>query len=429
MASDRSTLDIEQFIDHVGARLAVFELRPDRQFYLVVANQQFQEVINPNASSSADQRPQDLLKSGDVELLECVMNSCLESGSAEEVELSLDSGDEVSWWRMLISPIQQPGFSNRAEHPWVLLNCVDITKHKRLDINRERMLLHLEQMVDVAYDGFMIFDSDNRIEFCNPAAESLFGYGTGELYRVPLEQLIPIRLRRTHADYVHNFLTSEVQAKLMEQRSPVTGLRKDGSEVPVEVSINKLMIGDQSGVAAVVRNISRRTEMIEELRKAAFEDPLTGIYNRRHMSRIIHRELQRTQRFDRFFSVVMIDLDHFKRINDTYGHSIGDELLMTFVSKVSKCIRAVDVFGRWGGEEFLLILPETRAVDAMSAVENIRKQLNSHEGFDDLYGLTASYGVTEVLSNETTIEHILERADKAMYQAKHDGRDCSRQVL
>ncbi|MEH6628904.1 MAG: diguanylate cyclase [Motiliproteus sp.] len=420
---------LEQFVDTVGARLAVFEKRSDLQFFLVLANQQFHEIINPSASSGADQRLQDLFNRDDIELLEGMFLRCLETGLTQEIELSLESKGEVSWWRMLASSLQPASELAAAERPRVLLNCIDITETKRRDLNRERMLLRFEQAIDAAYDGIMIFDSDNCLEYCNHAAESIFGYAAGELHRVCFDQLIPVRLRAAHNDYVREFYGSEDNARLMEQRSPVSGLCKDGSEVAIEININKLQIGDQTGVAAIIRNITRRTEMIEELRRAAFEDPLTGIYNRRHMSRILHRELQRAQRFDRFFSVVMIDLDHFKRINDTYGHGIGDELLMSFVSKVSNCIRSVDVFGRWGGEEFILILPETCADDAVTATENVRKQLNSADAVDELYGLTASYGVTEVLRQETSIENILERADKAMYKAKADGRDCVRKML
>ncbi|MCW8886908.1 MAG: GGDEF domain-containing protein, partial [Motiliproteus sp.] len=210
-------------------------------------------------------------------------------------------------------------------------------------------------------------------------------------------------------------------------RAPVTALRKDGTEIPVEISISKFEMEGLQMVTAIVRDTTQRAEMMKELRRAAYEDPLTGIYNRRHMSRIMHRELQRVQRFDRYFSVMMIDLDHFKKINDTYGHAIGDELLMAFVAKVKQVTRSVDVFGRWGGEEFILLLPETRAEDAEVAAEKIRSNLRGDkESQDELYGLTASYGIAQVDQQEQTIESILERVDAALYQAKSDGRDCIR---
>jgi diguanylate cyclase (GGDEF)-like protein len=161
--------------------------------------------------------------------------------------------------------------------------------------------------------------------------------------------------------------------------------------------------------------------MINEL---AIRDELTGAHNRRHLMGLIDGEKERSDRNGRTFCLCLLDIDFFKRINDTYGHSAGDTVLREFAHTVQRLVRATDTFGRYGGEEFMLMLPETRAEDAMGLAERVRaavEQLRCVEGGSEIT-LTVSIGVTEYHAGEV-VGLTVGRADEALYLAKSTGRN------
>jgi len=151
----------------------------------------------------------------------------------------------------------------------------------------------------------------------------------------------------------------------------------------------------------------------------ASTDSLTNIYNRSKYDEIIAREIERANRYNRFLALIIFDIDIFKKINDTYGHLVGDEVLKTLVSLTKKQMRGADYLIRWGGDEFILVLPETHLEGAKGLAERIRHSVAGHK-FDGLETLTVSLGVTHLCQGDT--EHILfKRADEALYQAKIHG--------
>ncbi|XDE61958.1 diguanylate cyclase [Arthrospira platensis BEA 1257B] len=162
-----------------------------------------------------------------------------------------------------------------------------------------------------------------------------------------------------------------------------------------------------------------------ELEKLATTDPLTGIANRRHLLTLAEREFQRTQRYHNPFSVLMIDIDHFKLINDNYGHNIGDEALKIMADVTVNALRKVDIFGRFGGEEFVVFLPETQADEALLVAERIRKAIAQTPIYVEgqTINITVSIGVTIYESSEISLDGLLMEADKALYDAKKQGRN------
>lgn len=173
--------------------------------------------------------------------------------------------------------------------------------------------------------------------------------------------------------------------------------------------------------------------LVEEL---AIRDDLTGLHNRRHVMETLEREHQRTDRHRVPFSVLVLDIDNFKAINDTYGHPVGDEILKHIVARLTSAVRGVDLvgigsdekkadtIGRFGGEEFIVVLPHTQLAGAKRVSERVLKEI-SREPFDTTAGkvaITVSIGVTEYRQGET-LRSLLERVDAAMYAAKQAGRD------
>lgn len=159
----------------------------------------------------------------------------------------------------------------------------------------------------------------------------------------------------------------------------------------------------------------------ERFRLLAKKDALTGAWNRAYMQEMALQEMIRQKRYGHPVSLIMADIDYFKKINDRFGHLAGDEALREFARVVQSCIRSSDALGRWGGEEFLLILPNSALTNAVELAERIRCELATHN-FPDIHKITASFGVA-VYRQDEKWEHWLHRTDMALYRAKAMGRD------
>jgi len=158
-----------------------------------------------------------------------------------------------------------------------------------------------------------------------------------------------------------------------------------------------------------------------ELEYLSQTDPLTGVYNRLKTDALLDQEFERSRRYNRKLSVVMFDLDYFKQVNDTYGHQTGDRVLVAASALVQAHIRKHDVLGRWGGEEFLILCPETDVQGAERLAENLRRQLESL-GLGEVGSITASFGIAQ-LGRTEDVKRLIGYADGALYEAKKTGRN------
>jgi diguanylate cyclase (GGDEF)-like protein len=168
----------------------------------------------------------------------------------------------------------------------------------------------------------------------------------------------------------------------------------------------------------------------KEIRLLSRTDSLTGCYNRGHLNELLPREIKRAVRYKHSLALAMCDIDHFKKVNDTYGHQCGDEVLKIFVQSISELIRGdTDWLARYGGEEFLLVLPETKIENAYGLAERLRRQIAQKiiETEGDKVSITASFGVTgfdpSIPSKSITPEALINTADKYLYEAKKQGRN------
>ena len=168
------------------------------------------------------------------------------------------------------------------------------------------------------------------------------------------------------------------------------------------------------------------------LERETITDPLMGIYNRRYLDRRLLEEFQRARRYELPFSIFLLDIDFFKKINDTYGHQIGDMVLKKLATVIVDSVRELDVVIRYGGEEILVILPNTRVANAVELAQRVRQKVretmmvepDQSKGRPAIY-ITVSIGVTgyRFLGELDTVRGVVERADQALYQAKHQGRN------
>lgn len=265
-------------------------------------------------------------------------------------------------------------------------------------------------------EGVYLVNSSGRYIDANRAAMMQTGYTYDELLALSIPEI-------THPDDLNIAMSSFVD--LQETGAATAELRlkkKDGSALPI--ILNSVRLQDGTYMAFCTDNTAQKIE--GELEVLAATDPLTNVSNRRRFFEIGDNELNRSMRYNRPFSILMMDIDHFKDINDKYGHAAGDATLVELAATCKSALRDVDSIGRLGGEEFAIILPETNAEGAYVLGERLRKELAamsvvSNEG---VIHLTVSIGTaTYHLGDDPDFDSILAHADKALYLAKKQGRD------
>ncbi|MGC8765808.1 MAG: GGDEF domain-containing protein [Brevinematia bacterium] len=166
------------------------------------------------------------------------------------------------------------------------------------------------------------------------------------------------------------------------------------------------------------RKLEEKTEMIRML---SLTDELTRIFNRKKINDALKDEINRAKRYKGYFTLIMFDIDHFKRTNDNFGHDVGDSVLKNVVKVVGAQLRITDIFGRWGGEEFIIICPNTTKLDGVALAERIRGSIESF-AFPVVKDVSCSFGVTEFIITDSE-DSILKRVDDALYEAKEKGRN------
>lgn len=275
---------------------------------------------------------------------------------------------------------------------------------------------------DHIYDGIVLTDFEGKVIDWNPAAERMFGYSKKEM----LGKTTALIHRPEEAAALSDTIMKETKAKGI-WIGEINFVRKDGTEGVCETIVVPLLDEDGRPVSTIGVNhdISERKLMEEELRQLATTDSLTGANNRYCFLERAQEEFSRAIRYERKLSVLMIDIDMFKRVNDTYGHQFGDRILKTLVKESLKILRQTDIFGRIGGEEFSAMLVETDMKMALNVAERLRKHVeklkvkNEHEKVS----FTISIGATCVEKGDTLFEEVFNRADKALYEAKNKGRN------
>ncbi|MCD4742633.1 MAG: GGDEF domain-containing protein [Desulfobacteraceae bacterium] len=181
----------------------------------------------------------------------------------------------------------------------------------------------------------------------------------------------------------------------------------------------------KQGFVKLKQELDEATEQSKELEKKVYQDQLTGAYNRRAYDRRAAEEMDRFLRYGNVFSLLLIDADYFKKINDKYGHAIGDKCLKEMIKRTITLLRKVDMLARYGGEEFTIIMPETDKESAKQAAEKIRKNIEKIEFVykEEKVKVTVSIGVSQISKDDKKFESLFERADIAVYKAKSNGRN------
>jgi diguanylate cyclase (GGDEF)-like protein/PAS domain S-box-containing protein len=298
----------------------------------------------------------------------------------------------------------------------------------------------LENVNDVIIDT----DANFNIRYWNQAAEHTFGWKAEEVLGKPAAEVLRTAFREGER---------EESIRQIKQtgtwKGEVTQFTKDEQAVIIDANIMtvKDQMGNVTGYVSANRDISKRKQMEERLRQsvAATEaanlelqqalereqnlsrtDSLTGLFNRRHFFTLAEQELKVAKRYGAPMSIAIFDLDHFKLVNDRWGHQVGDEVLKHISRLVQSQLREADILARYGGEEFILLMPNSNAKEAEQVSERIRTSINTYriEQASTVQKITVSIGVAELISTIESLDHLIRQADTALYDAKKAGRNC-----
>ena len=414
--------EIIHSIEAIGASFAVYEHQADdNNFILVSCNSLYEDLIGKRKQEAINNKMVELFPRYVYKPLNETFLKCFKEQIALESEILLEYKATERWWRSIISPITDKS-ENKVR---IIQTCVEITEKKVLEKQLNTSMKRYQAVVQSAYDGIITIDENQNIKMINESAKDIFGFSETEVIGKPLTKLIPQKFRTKHKEYVEGFKKSLVDSRPMQSRASVRGLRKNGNEFPIEVTISKIHLEENIEMTAVIRDISEKNKLIEELLISSQEDPLTHLYNRRYFTKALVDEIARAKRFKHGFVLMMIDIDHFKTFNDSYGHECGDQVLISISNLLKELLRETDIISRWGGEEFLILLPELDLNSGMLTAEKIRSAIEKAKlkFSGELLKTTVSIGLLFNDPENLNMVQMIIDVDKAMYTAKNNGRN------
>jgi diguanylate cyclase (GGDEF)-like protein/PAS domain S-box-containing protein len=299
-------------------------------------------------------------------------------------------------------------------------SCYDFTERKNTQEKLEAIQSEMKvivQAIEQTNEMVRITDKDSIITYVNDAVVTETDYTKEELIGQRSSIFKSGKQDETfYKDLWDTVLSGNIYKKVIINR------RKDGTLYHEEQTITPVF-DEQKNLYFVStgHNISERIEVEKKLHSLATKDTLTGVYNRYSLNKEIDINIKKYECYENIFSLLMLDIDHFKNINDTYGHDVGDLVLKELCFVIENLIRETDIFGRWGGEEFLLILPKTSKDEAILIATRIKNIIENHS-FNNIPQVTVSIGIS-VYNESIKKEIFLKDVDDALYKAKNIGRN------
>lgn len=308
---------------------------------------------------------------------------------------------------------------DEMQHPVRMVGTVqDITE--RYKISKE--LEFQSKLLNSVTDSIFVHNLDGNFIYVNEAAYKTRGYTREELIDMRVQDLDYHDEKSGDEVYKENIKNAKEQLSKKENAViEVLHKTKEGKVLPIEITCRLIQEEDKKYIISIARDISTLKAMNANLKKMATTDNLTGIYNRHKFEEMYKAEIERVLRYETPLSMIMVDIDHFKMVNDTYGHDVGDYVIKSIVDVVKKKIRNIDIFVRWGGEEFIILCPQTDSFSATTLAEKLRSAIDD-TSFDKVGNITCSFGVTSYVKKESE-NSFIKRLDSALYRAKDEGRN------
>lgn len=298
----------------------------------------------------------------------------------------------------------------------------DISARKQLESSRNSLL----EILETTPDFIAMARPDGSMFYINRGGRELTGL---QMAKDPLQSNDLTKLQGgcfAHPEWAARRVMKEGFPEAIKHglwQAETALIRADGEEIPVSQIIlaHYNEDGHTTHLSTIMRDISELKRLESQLYYMATHDEQTGLFNRRRFEQCINDEIYRAKRYERGFSLIMFDIDHFKSINDNHGHETGDRVLARLSEVVTSQLRQADVFARWGGEEFMILLPET-GLDGAELVAEATRKIIAQTDFRKPRHVTVSLGVTQYRQPES-IDSLLTRVDNLLYQAKSEGRN------
>lgn len=300
--------------------------------------------------------------------------------------------------------------------------------------NNESILFN--SLFETTVQAMIVINSTGIIVECNPATCKIFGYDKSELLGNKINILMPARFAKHHDGYIKNYEETG-ESKIIGKGREVEALHKNGTVLQISLSVSHSIIDGSNYYIGLLHDLT-------ELKQLAYSDSLTSLPNRRGILEDLSRSITNSRSGkSKYFAVMLLDIDKFKRINDSLGHQSGDGLLKIITEKIIHLLRRTDIVkspgqfnvGRQGGDEFMIILKDMTCKDNAEIVaDRLLKHISTPIKIDNMQvSVTCSIGITffsldDYITHNTDLEefinHLLKQADSALYQSKQKGRNC-----
>ncbi|MEX2130324.1 MAG: diguanylate cyclase [Pseudohongiellaceae bacterium] len=336
-----------------------------------------------------------------------VMDAGISITDLIEPQTTLDG--QTIWLRTSKVPLRDPA----GKVTGILGIYDDITERKLAEEQQRETDERYHQIHDKTSDIIYFVNTDGTIDSLNPAFERLTGWKAEDWVGKPFSGILhEDDLAKAFDSFKQTLSGVAVTSLILRIKT------KAGDYLGVDANATLL---DDKLIMGIARDVRVRLLAEEEVYRLATIDGLTGLLNRRAFTEVLQREIEQTARYEQPLCLAMYDLDHFKRVNDSFGHDVGDKVLQTVSTIVSAHIRNTDICARWGGEEFMVLMPHTPLDVARQVMERLRDLTAEHRHVP-AGQVTVSFGLTQLQSGEE-LEVLLKRVDDALYKAKNTGRN------
>lgn len=351
--------------------------------------------------------------------------------AALELKPGTEATVDLIWQHRNGNPVHGQTFirSRQREDGSVVLEGAtrNVTQLHRVEVELHQSEKRYRLLVENAWDVVWTTAVDGKVTYISPAIERLRGVTAEETMRQSLDEFYPPDSAESIRKYFRRALAAAQDgAELPPFRLEHEFFHRDGSRVPAEMQVIPHL--DEDGrvleILGVTRDITERKKFESELRRLAVTDPVTGVWNRRHGEELISADLSTAHEDGHPLSLLMLDVDEFKTVNDTRGHQAGDRVLVEIGRRLAAVCRDTDMVARWGGEEFVILLRDCALQDGLKIAEEIRATI-ADTPFMDAGVVTVSIGVAEAHPDDDLTSWVV-RADEALYEAKRAGRNTVR---
>jgi len=384
------------------------------------SNAQWHAISSLSKDKSLGPTWLDMIHSEDRPQVIAALTQTLTTGTRFQKEFRILSLTDLTWVYGQAARLEH---QTDPESTTLVLTLTDITQRKQTEAALAAKERHLEILIGSMDDMVITLDTAGHISTFHSAAALPYFTDKKSLIGCDYHNVLPSALCAVLAEVIPSLITQQV---------PVSREFALTTETPEQTHYFHAIFsplqdgsGWPTGFLCVARNITERRAMEKELERLATTDTLTGVANRRRFIEQTEIELNRCQRFNTPATLLMLDIDHFKQVNDRFGHATGDDVLCHLAALSNERLRSSDLFGRLGGEEFAVLLPGTDLAGAITFAEQYRQTIYDHpaQTSNGEVRFSVSIGLTVFLPEDSTSETIFARADKALYQAKEGGRN------